>query len=189
MKAKLAIVILQCCFMSAYAQTVTDIEKKYGQPQEVYSVSKHIWMTPEYATDGQVCRMRLYPKRVDGNSNYVGAALQYNELRDLLNSLVPPDKRGMKLKLNFGATATGGPATWTTYPYERVTFTFTTSFLPRRFEESPPLRKGEYTFSLPQSEPGQDTQSEKPSTDDFLPSQSSTIEIVTIRWSDRKCRP
>jgi hypothetical protein len=28
-----------------------------------------------------------------------------------------------------------------------------------------------------------------PSTDDFLPSQSSIIEIVTIRWNDRKCRP
>jgi hypothetical protein len=189
MKAKLAIIILQCYLMSTYAQTVTDIEKKYGQPQEIYSVSKHIWMTPEYANDGQVCRMRLYPKRVDGNTSYVGAALQYNEVRDLLNSLVPPSERGMKLRLNFGATATGGPATWTTYPYERITFTFTSSFLPRRFEESPPLRKGEYTFAVPETESDRGAKSEMPSTDDFLPSQSSIIEIVTIRWNDRKCRP
>jgi hypothetical protein len=188
MKSGILMAILLACFMSVHGQTVTDIEKTYGQREQVYSVSQHIWMTPEYAPDGQVCRMRLYPKRVDESANYVGAGLQYGELRDLLNSLVPLDMRGMKSKLNFGSTATGGPAVWTTYSYERVTFTFTGAFLPVRSDESPSLRKGEYTFTNPETRPGTDQESQLPSADDFLPSQSSITEIVTIRWNNRKCQ-
>ena len=168
-------------------QTVRDIEKQYGQRQPVYSVSPNIWMTPEYAVDGQVCRMRLYPKRVDGNTDYVGAALQYDELRSLLNSLVPPNQRGMKSKINFGATATGGPASWTTYPYETVTFTFTSSFLSGKFENSSPLRRGEFTFPLSKRNPATTEETRTPSNDDFQPSESSMTEIVTIRWNNRKC--
>jgi len=38
-----------------YAQTAADIQKKYGKPVDVYSVSEHVWMTPEYArTDKSV---------------------------------------------------------------------------------------------------------------------------------------
>ena len=46
------------------AQTSADLQGKYGKSLEVYSVSQSIWMTPEYSPDGQVCRMRLYPKRL-----------------------------------------------------------------------------------------------------------------------------
>ena len=188
MRAKLLVVILLSSCISAYAQSVTDIEKKYGQPKGVYSVSEHIWMTPEYAIDGQVCRMRLYPKRVEGDRSFVGAMLQYIELRDLLNSLVPPNLRGMKSKVNFGATATGGPASWTSYPYEKVTFTFTSSFLPSKFVESPPLRRGEYKFQKPEGVEASDREKQMPADDDFSASESTSIEIVTIVWNDRECR-
>ncbi|HEX6045428.1 MAG TPA: hypothetical protein VFZ22_13140 [Pyrinomonadaceae bacterium] len=169
------------------AQTVRDIEHQYGQRQPVYSVSRNIWMTPDYAADGQVCRMRLYPKRVDGNTDVVGAALQYNELRGLLNSLVPPNQRGMKSKINFGATATGGPATWTTYPYDKVTFTFTSSFSRGKSDDSSPLRKGEFTFPLSEANRGAKEETRSPSDYDFQPSERSMTEIVTIRWNNRKC--
>lgn len=154
----------------------------------MYSVSDHIWMTPEYATDGQVCRMRLYPKRIDADRSFVGAMLQYTELRDVLNSLVPPNVRGLKSKVNFGATATGGPASWTTYPYEKVTFTFTSSFLPSKFVESSPLRRGDYVFQKPEGVEAGERETQMPSNDDFSASESTTIEIVTILWNDRPCR-
>jgi len=188
MRAKLVAVILLSSCLTAYAQSVTDIEKKYGQPKDVYSVSEHIWMTPEYAIDGQVCRMRLYPKRVDGDTSFVGAMLQYAELRNLLNSLVPPNMRGLKSKVNFGATATGGPASWTTYPYEKVAFTFTSSFLPSKFAESPRLRRGEYRFQKPEGVEASDRETQMPTNDDFSASESTSIEIVTILWNDRRCR-
>ncbi len=54
----------------ASAQTPSDIERAYCKPVAVYSVSENIWMTPEYA-DGQVCMMRLYPKRIGPSLRYI----------------------------------------------------------------------------------------------------------------------
>jgi hypothetical protein len=34
-------------FSTAHAQTLSDIEKKYGAPVRAYSANEHIWMTPE----------------------------------------------------------------------------------------------------------------------------------------------
>jgi hypothetical protein len=142
-------------------------------------------MTPEYATDGQVCRMTLYPKHFSGSTIYVGVTLHFKELRDLLNSLAPPDTRGLKTKLNFGATATGAPAAWTTYPYEKVTFTFISSLM--KSTEIPLLRRGEFKFSIPATDYTAPKENLAPSADDFIGSESSKTEIVTIEWSDRKC--
>ena len=186
MRAKLAVLIFFLCVTPSVGQTVMDIEQRFGKPVPVYSVSEYIWMTPEYASDGQVCRMTLYPKRTSGNTNYVGAAmLQFKELRDLLNSLVPPDERGLKTKVNFGATATGGPAAWTTYPYEKVTFTFISSM--SKTTESPLLRKGEFKFEIPDGDYVPPKETSAPSLDDFVRSESSKTEIVTIKWNDREC--
>lgn len=92
-----------------YAQTAMDIQTKYGKPVAVYSVSENIWMTPEYGSDGQVCRMRFYPKRLSADTSYLGHDLPFNELRDVLNALVRVEARGAKSE-SFGATATGGGA-------------------------------------------------------------------------------
>jgi len=187
MKIRLLIVILLFCIQPAYSQTIADIEKNYGKRQDVYSVSAHIWMTPEYAVDGQICRVRLYAKRVDSNNSYLDAMLPSEELRDVLNTLVPPDKRGQKTKLNFGATATGGGSAWTTYPYERVAFTFVSSF--RTSSDSPVLKRGEFVFQPPEKTGVEIKENSAPAVEDFLPSASSETEVVTIHWNDRKCAP
>jgi hypothetical protein len=61
------------CVSSNSSQTASELVKKYGQPVTNFSLSENIWMTPEYAGDGQVCRMSFYPKRVDSNTSYLGA--------------------------------------------------------------------------------------------------------------------
>lgn len=170
-------------YSHTYAQTATDIHAKYGKSLEVYSVSEHIWMTPDYASDGQICRMRFYPKRISDNTNYGAHSLPFNELRDLLNVLVPSETRGAK-KESFGATATGGGAAWTTYGYENVTFTFT-SFFPSRSFEGQILKRGEYVFPQPQNEPT--TNESNPGSNDFGHSSSTPTEIVTVTWNRRKC--
>jgi hypothetical protein len=184
-RTKLALIIFLLSVTSALGQTVSDFELKYGKPAPVYSVSEHIWMTPEYAGDGQVCRITLFPKHVSGNSTYIGVTLQFWELQNLLNSLVPPNKRGLKTTLNFGATATGGPAAWTTYPYEKVTFTFIVSA--SKSTDLPLLRKGEFKFSVPATDYVVKRADLAPSANDFLRSESSRTEVVTVQWNDRKC--
>ena len=185
MKAKCAIVILLFCFTPVCGQTVADIETKFGKKQDVYSVSERIWMTPQYAADGQVCRMSFYPKRIGSDTNYVGATLQFHELRNLLNLIVPPEDRGLKAKLNFGVTATGGPAVWTTYPYQRVTFTFIGAFV--KSPDLPLLTQGEFVFTVPANANAQYEESSAPSKDDFSRIQVLKTEIVTLEWNDRKC--
>ena len=172
-------------FSSTHAcgQTAADIHAKYGKSLEVYSVSEHIWMTPDYASDGQICRMRLYTKRIGENTNYGTHNLPFNELRDFLNVLVPSETRGAK-KESFGATATGGGAAWTTYGYESVTFTFTSFFSSRSFEGQT-LKRGEYVFPRLQNEPSSNESNS--SSNDFDHSSSMSIEIVTVRWNGRKC--
>jgi hypothetical protein len=182
MRAKLAVIILSLCVTPSFGQTVSDIEMKYGKPIYAYSVSEHIWMTPEYSVDGQVCRMRLYPKRIAPETDYLSKQLYFEELKEVLNQLVPPRLRGAK-KESFGLTGTGGGAAWTTYQYEKVTFVFTFSLRvdPRSWNEleSHTFPLDEYLSRQPKKTP--------PSNDDFSASQGSKTEIVTVEWNDRRC--
>ena len=179
----LAFLTVFCSSVSAQGQTAADIRAKYGNSIEVYSVGEHIWMTPEYASDGQVCRIRLYPKRVGENTSYGSHELPFSELRDVLNSLVPVSMRGTK-KESFGATATGGGAAWTNYDYENVSLTFVSFFSSRTFDGSV-LKKGEYVF--PSQPKDSLRKNSNPSAEDFIDAASARTEIVTIRWVGRKC--
>jgi hypothetical protein len=84
---------------SVFGQTASDIDKKYGKSAKVYSVSEHIWMTPEYTADGQVCQMHFYPKRISAKTNYLYKRLPFEELKGVLNELAPLDTRGAKKNL------------------------------------------------------------------------------------------
>lgn len=163
-------------------QTVTQIEAKYGKPTNAYSISSYIWMTPDYTTSGQVCRMRLYPKTISSEVEYLSPRLHFEELNAVLNDLVPVHLRGEK-KDAFGLTDMGGGVAWTTYAYEKVTFIFTSS---TRLEPGQTHKPGSISFSaeeikasLPKKTP--------PSIDDFTPSRFSKTEIVTISWNERRC--
>jgi len=61
-RVEFAILFLVLSVTPAFGQKLLDIEKEYGPPTQVYSLSEHIWMSPEYGIDGEICRIRLYPK-------------------------------------------------------------------------------------------------------------------------------
>jgi hypothetical protein len=181
--AKLVAVIF-ICVTSAVGQTLSEIDREYGKPTYAYSVSSHIWMTPDFATDGQVCRIRLYPKHIDSETDYLSPQLKFDELTAVLNKLVPLERRGQK-KDPFGLTDVGGGAAWTTYAYEKVTFIFAFSerLDPSIKEQPEPVTfpVDEVLARLPKKTP--------PSLLDFTPSESTKIEIAKILWSNRNCAP
>jgi hypothetical protein len=187
MRTILAFVVCTLCAVAAYAQTAAELKTNFGKPAEVYSVSEHIWMTPEFAADGQICRMRLFPKRTDGRTNYLSNKLPFEEVVSFLDALVPVGERGHKIPLNFGANATGGPAARTTYGYEKVTFTFISSFPSQGYDNSPPLKKGEYTFSVAERQVDREPKSSAPAADDFNYRRRASADIVMVDWNDRKC--
>lgn len=127
--------------------------------------------------------MRLYPKRIALEANILSTKLPFDELKGVLNQLVPLNVRGAK-KASFGITETGGGAAWTTYPYEKVTFIFITSFKvnPDSLKDSKP-----YIFSIQPSPSDAKPENPPPSEDDFFPGQASNTEIVTIKWNERQC--
>jgi hypothetical protein len=54
---------------SMFGQTAAQLKDKYGEPMQAYSVSEHVWMTPKFTSDGQLCEMRLYPKHISHTTN------------------------------------------------------------------------------------------------------------------------
>lgn len=183
MKATLTAVFLLLCVTSSSGQTAPDFEKMYGKPVPTYAVGEHVWMTPEYSAGGQVCRMRLHPRRTAPGVTYLSSQLPFEELQRVLNQLVPLQSRGAK-KDPFVSGATGGRAEWMIYSYENVRFTFAASF-----EVDPDSWKERktYTFSggLVPAEPKKE--STIPTENDFSPSRPGRVEIVTINWSGRRC--
>jgi hypothetical protein len=182
-KTTLTVVIFLLCVTSALGQTASEIESRFGRPVHVYSVTEHIWMTADYASDGQVCQMKLFPKRVGPGTDYLSNQLPFEELKLILNQLVPSPSRGIKGE-SFGLTDTGGGIAWTTYPYEKVSFSFT--FRLRLSKES--LKESEpISFSADEILSYRKPAKIPPSDDDFNNSQTTNLEIVTIKWTSRKC--
>ena len=183
MMRAVALVIVGLCVAPTLGQTISEIERRYGKPISVYSVSEHIWMTPDYTSDGQVCQMRLFPKRVGLGTDYLSHQLPFEELKFILNRLLPPPARGIKGEL-FGLTDTGGGIAWTTYPYEKAVFVFT---FPLRINKEALKQSESYSFSVDEMSLYRKPSKTPPSDNDFDNSQTDKLEIVTIKWTGRKC--
>lgn len=182
MKLILGTAICALCVSYVFGQAASDIEAKYGKPTKAYAISQNIWMTPEYAYNGQVCEMVLYPRRIGPDVINLSKKLPLEELQNVLKELVPVNARGAR-KQHFN-TATGGGASWTTYAYEKVTFIFTFSLKvePDAWNQSKP-----YIFS-DQKFPSSDQSTTSPQSDgDFSVHDIATAEMVTIKWNGRKC--
>lgn len=184
MSKTLLLLILTVCAIPVASQTASEIEKEFGQPTSAYSVSEHIWMTPDFAADGQVCRMRFYPKRFYRNTAYPGDGhLKFPELKWVLNQIVPPASRGNK-KDGFGLGSMSGSLAQTRYEYEKVTFTFGDSFRidPEALKQSDPvlLDGFDLTDFPPAPKPPM-----TPSESDF--DQAIGPQMVILQWNDRTC--
>lgn len=185
MKTRIMLLILSLLVTArtGLSQRPSDIETKYGKPTNAYSVSELIWMTPEYAVDGQVCRMRLYPKRIAGNTNnYTVKELPFDDFKNVVDQLIPSDARGPKRQPFDGGWTTGGGAMWATFTYETVRITYSAGGFSLAYDPKI-LRRGEFVFTVADS----DAKTAAKSNDDFLLFHTSKVEIVTIEWLQRKC--
>jgi hypothetical protein len=157
---------------AASAQTAKELKEKLGEPSEAYSVTEHIWMTPTFTADGQLCEMRLYPKRISSTTNYLGEdKLRHWELKDALDKLAPPETRGARTKF-FGLTFLLGQMSETTFAYENVSFTFLASLHFGTADSNP-------------SKPAPAQAEPRKSTDEL--SIPTDAEIAVIILSNRVC--
>jgi hypothetical protein len=179
----IALVILLLTVTTTHGQTVSELERKYGKPVSAYNVSEHIWMTADFSSDGQVCQMRLYPKRIGPKTDNHRSQLVFPELTEVLNEIVPPHLRGLK-KDGFGQTSLGGGTAWTIYAYENVSFNFISSY-----KLDPDIIEKAKSHVLKDPDPDVIPLPKKtaPSLDDFAGSKDLPTEIVTVRWNRRPC--
>lgn len=173
------LLLISLCLVSmspAFAQTAADLRETYGQPIEAYSVSEHIWMTPEFNETGQVCAMRLYPKRISVTTSYLGQAkLNYWELRKVLEQLAPAETRGNKTRPS-DLTLFLGQVSQSTRSYDNLAITFMASL---SFAE--PLVKSTAT-------PAAETvEASVPKRSDDELDVPRDAEIVAITWYGRGC--
>ena len=179
--AKLAIVMTFFSVVSAFGQSRAELEAKFGQPVNAYLVSERIWMSPEYASDGQVCRMIFYPRRFSSTTNYLANQLPFNEFRSVIDAIVPVAIRGaQKEPFGNGLWNGGGGVAWANFIYERVTISYVASF-----QFNPALGLGE-PVNL-DDEVSKRPEKPKPVKEDFSLYNDSTAEIVTVQWVGRKC--
>jgi len=177
---RLAIVMTVFSAVSVFGQSREEIEAKFGQPVSAYSVSETIWMSPEYASDGQVCRMAFYPRRFSSTENFLRNDLPFDEFRSVIDTIVPVALRGaQKEPFGNGLWLTGGGVRWATFIYERVTIQYGAGF-----RVDPRLGLGE---SLNLDEAPKVMEKPRPVKEDFSAYSGSTAEMVIVRWNDRKC--
>lgn len=175
-------------------QTAEGIETKYGKPENVYSVSEHIWMTPTYNADGQVCMMRLYPKLISSDTNYLDAKFEIDEVLKALNQVVPVDMRGRRRGL-FGISDVSGGIVWTHFNFDRVAFTFISAFglnelhRPDSDAEAGSLTGIGFDFSnVDEAALAEAKRLEAMRSDEELIRETTMVpKVIEVRWSDRKC--
>jgi len=182
MRRLLLAFIFSICVIPVVAQTASELAKSYGKPTLAYSVTEHVWMTPDFAADGQVCRMRFYPKRADRETSYLGGHVDIGELQGFLNRLVPPASRGKK-KPGFGMANLGGGVGQTEYGYENISLLFQFSL---KIDPDVKKNSGERVLLDLPGDPLVLPQELLPSTDDDFQGNAFT-EIVSLRWNDRTC--
>jgi hypothetical protein len=166
------------CVTIASAQSAADIKNAYGPPVNAFSVSEHIWMTPEYAADGQICRGTLYAKRISPETDYVSNNLPLMELIGSVDKLAPVNMRGTRRE-PFGATQTSAALAWTIFTYENVTVSFWVSF---RFGSLADMQaKGVPVGGRNPSPLITQTDAE------YMAQNVINPEMVRITWNTRKC--
>ena len=181
------ILVLGCTSVSA--QSSFDIESKYGKRVEVYSVSETLWMTPNYDSEGQMCLMRVYPKAVSANTNYLDPSLNLDETLKFINELVPVHTRGRRGGW-FGLSSLGGGTVWTGFEYEHVRFTFISTF---RITKNPKELDGEYIhLDFPVNDKAEfleyQRQQAMKSDDQLIREHVHDARVLQIAWTNRKCK-
>jgi hypothetical protein len=179
--ATLAIVLTVFSVVSVFGQSRAEIEAKFGQPVNAFVVSEKVWMSPEYASDGQVCRMTFYPRRFSSTTNYLTTQLPFDEFRRVIDVIVPVAVRGaQKEPFGNGLWNGGGGARWANFIYERVTISYVAGF-----RVNSALGLGDFV-DLSAIEVTEVQEKPKPIKEDFSRYSDSTAEIVTVHWNDRK---
>lgn len=172
------------------AQNAADIESKFGTPTKAYLVLENIWMSPSYASDGQVCRIELFAKTRSAIGGYQSIKPYKADFIRALEKLVPELMVPVATTEAVGVQESSGNVIWNLRSYDQISIVFVSgynfsdddwiNFKPRlKFNErspSSPVLKLEFLdgFSVRY-------------TSVLGPRYRERVESAVISWKDRKC--
>ena len=189
MKLRLTLIaaILPMICILADAQTSKEIERTYRKQTDIYLVNQFLWMTPSYSENGQVCMMRVYPRAISKNTNYLDPYLDINETLSFINTLFPVNARGRR-ESGFGMSDIGGGVIWTSFNYDNVQFVFVSSFDKTNLVAN--MAKGEQMDfgSVDEAAIAEAQRKEAAKSDDQLMREHAlNSRVLEIYWPNRKC--
>ena len=121
----IAIGILSPLASVSSAQTLSEIESKYGKAIKVYEPRPGIMMHVSFDGNGEASEITLERKSVTPDTIYLDKGLPNDVIRDIVNDLVPQSKRGKSGPFSELLVVTGGSGTQT-QDYGNVTITYYT---------------------------------------------------------------
>jgi hypothetical protein len=110
----------------AWAQTSDDLNSKYGAPQQSYEIRPGIFMSVKRAAAGQVCEMSVEKRHIKASGTTVNVEptiISADEMKEIVDELVPTDQRGPKTN-NFSVIDISGAGGTQRDEYENVNITY-----------------------------------------------------------------
>ncbi len=107
------------------AQTIADIESKYGKPTQIYEIRPGIMMTVKFDAEGQATDIKIARQAITDSTIYLGVLLPDDLVKEIIDELVPISKRGKMPR--EGDTFFAGHVGLRTDDYGNVTITYHSS--------------------------------------------------------------
>ena len=116
-------VLIFLSVLSADAQTVTDLETKYGKSLQIYEVRPGVMATVKFDENGQVREMRVERYNATEKMVYLDTTFPEDLLEEVINELAPATKRGAKSERSGDTVFMGGSArTFDEYKNASITY-------------------------------------------------------------------
>lgn len=109
------------------AQRSSELQSKYGSPQDAFVIRPGLLMTAKYAADGRVCEMYIIEARTPGSNIGLRTTLTPETVPALIDELVPEGERGNKLRW---PVQTQGMTLQAFYRFENVSIELVQNLLP-----------------------------------------------------------
>jgi len=180
----IALVALSC--VAVNAQDSQEIERTYRKQADVYLIGEALWMTPSFSENGQVCMMRVYPRAISENTNFLDPYLNASAVLTFINASFPLNTRGRR-RDGFGMSDSGGGVVWTHFGYDYVRFVFVSSIGQPDLSK---LDKSTIGLDFPVDEAGvaeSRKREEAKSDDQIIRERIFHARVLEIYWPNRKC--
>ena len=117
-KVAVAVLLTIAAVASSFGQSSQDFRARFREVVS-YEIRPGVLMTPKYAQDGQVCEMALEKRQKTETGITFGPSFSEEEVKTLVNQLVPEKQRGKGQTEFLNSFINGGFIT-TEYRYENI---------------------------------------------------------------------